>query len=69
VFEWLSLTPEVHREAERLILARPEIPVRASDALHIAQALTSGAGVLITFDNRLARAAEAAGLVAFPHTT
>lgn len=65
-FECVSLAPEMHREAERLLATLSNVPLRASDALHLAQALAARARVFLTFDRRLARAAEAAGLVVFP---
>lgn len=61
-----SLVPEVHREAERLLLALEDVAVRAADALHLALAAASGAGTLVTFDRRLAEAAQRIGLRKWP---
>ena len=59
----LDLTPESHREAERLLLAakRTTLPLRAADALHLALAIQAGARGIVTFDLRMARAAVLAG--------
>ena len=65
VFRRLDLTAEVHREAERLILALP-FPLRAADALHLALAAESGCRTVLTFDARLSRASTFVGLDAVP---
>lgn len=62
LFLGISLTPEVHRAAERILLSMESIPLRAADSLHLALALAAGARVLITFDQRLAQAARRMGL-------
>jgi len=59
-FHRVGLSPDAHREAERLLLA--EIPLRASDALHVALAALSGADSLYTFDRQLAAAGQHVGL-------
>jgi predicted nucleic acid-binding protein len=65
VFRKLDLTAEVHREAERLILALP-FPMRAADSLHLALAAESGCRTVLTFDSRLSRASSFVGLDALP---
>lgn len=65
IFRKLDLTEEVHREAERLILALP-FPMRAADALHLALAAESGCRTVLTFDARLSRASSFVGLDALP---
>lgn len=65
VFRRLDLTAEVHREAERLILALP-FPMRAADALHLALAAESGCRTVLTFDGRLSRASAFVGLDVLP---
>jgi predicted nucleic acid-binding protein len=61
-----DLVPEVHREAERLLLAVDDIPLRAADALHLALATLSGAAAIVTYDMRLAAAAVRIGLTSLP---
>ena len=63
-FVRLELTPEVHREAERLMLAG--VPVRAADGLHLAAAILAGVEAIFTFDRRLAAAARTLGLAVLP---
>ena len=66
VVQRLDLTPKVHIEAERLLLAAT-VPFRAADALHVALASASDMAVVVTYDPRLADAARSAGLaVAMP---
>ncbi len=65
VFRTLDLTAEVHREAERLILALP-FTLRAADALHLALAGTNECRTVLTFDGRLARASSFVGLDVLP---
>ncbi|MFN2385534.1 MAG: type II toxin-antitoxin system VapC family toxin [Thermoanaerobaculia bacterium] len=57
----VELDRTTHRRAEQLLLVSPGV-LRASDALHIALALSASAGALVTFDTRLAAAAQALGL-------
>jgi predicted nucleic acid-binding protein len=45
-----DLMPEVHREAERLLLALDRIALRSADALHLALASQSGAAAIVTYD-------------------
>lgn len=63
-FGLLDLNPAVHREAERLLLATESLPLRTLDALHIALAISGAASYLLTFDRRMAGAAEQAGIAA-----
>jgi uncharacterized protein len=62
VVQRLDLTPAVHIEAERLLLGSSHVPLRAADALHIAVASLSGMTSVVTYDPRLADAAQSAGL-------
>jgi predicted nucleic acid-binding protein len=67
VVQPLDLTPKVHIEAERLLLATDSVALRAADALHIALASLSAIETIVTYDPRLADAARSAGLaVAMP---
>jgi uncharacterized protein len=61
-----ELMPEVHREAERLLMAIDDVALRAADALHLALASLSGASAIVTYDLRLARAAIRIGLNSLP---
>jgi len=61
-----DLMPEVHREAERLLLAIDDIALRAADALHLALASLAGAAAIVTYDQRLAEAANKIGLNSLP---
>ena len=58
----LDLSPTVHRQAERLLLSTGTIPLRTLDALHISLAMSGGATSLVTFDLRMAEAANLHGL-------
>jgi len=62
-----ELMPEVHREAERLLLAIDDVALRAADALHLALACLSRAAAIVTYDLRLAEAAIKIGLNSLPH--
>lgn len=62
----VELLPEIHREAERLLVSIERVPLRATDALHLALALSGAAASVLTFDRRLAGAARALGLNVFP---
>lgn len=66
MYRAVDLSPGVHREAERLLLALAAISLRAADALHVALALAAGAATVVTYDARLAAAARAVGLRSFP---
>ncbi|HEX9876295.1 MAG TPA: type II toxin-antitoxin system VapC family toxin [Gammaproteobacteria bacterium] len=61
-FGRLDLSPEVHREAERLLFATDSLPLRTLDALHIALAFSGGASHILTFDRRMGEVAVQAGL-------
>jgi hypothetical protein len=61
-----ELVPEVHREAERLLLGSRTVHLRAADALHLALARASGAAALVTFDRRMRAAVDALGLFELP---
>jgi predicted nucleic acid-binding protein len=61
-----DLLPEVHREAERLLLAVDSIALRSADALHLALASLGGASAIVTYDQRLAQAAVKIGLNTLP---
>jgi predicted nucleic acid-binding protein len=65
VYLVVDLVRDTHREAERLLLALKEVPLRAADALHLALATRAGAAAVLTFDNRLGEAARAVGLGIF----
>jgi predicted nucleic acid-binding protein len=58
--------PEVHREAERLLLAFDGIAVRATDALHLAVASLAGAAAIVTYDPKLAGAGVRIGMNGLP---
>lgn len=62
-----DLMPEVHREAERLLLTIDDVALRAADALHLALAGLSGAAAIVTYDLRLAEAAIRIGLNSLPY--
>ncbi len=58
-----ELTREVHRAAEHLLLTLGQrAPLRAADALHLAQATACGARALLTFDRAMLAAARALGV-------
>lgn len=61
----LSLTPDIHVAARRLLLTST-VALRALDALHLAAALTVGAQLLVTFDRHLRAAAQAQGVAVYP---
>jgi hypothetical protein len=62
-----EVTLTVHREAERLLLGLGRrIPLRASDALHLAQAAILGARVVITYDKQMKAAATGLGTFELP---
>ena len=58
-------TPATHRSAERFLL-QPGLALRAADALHLAMAAQEQARTLVTFDDRLRRAADELGLLVAP---
>lgn len=66
VFRRAELLPEVHREAERLLISLAGVALRAADALHLALAKATGCASVVTFDRRMAAAAGPAGLDPVP---
>jgi len=56
-FNRLDLSPAVHREAERLLLATDSVSLRTLDALHVALALSGAAMHVLTFDRGMRAAA------------
>ncbi|MFI5180765.1 MAG: type II toxin-antitoxin system VapC family toxin [Thermoanaerobaculia bacterium] len=63
VFSRLSISRETHRAAERILLAsQTGETLRALDSLHLALAIEAEARSLLTYDDRLARAATQHGL-------
>ncbi len=53
-FQHLQLLPEVHREAERLLATiSQQVPLRATDALHVATAICADAQVVVIFDEHM----------------
>lgn len=61
-FDRLELTPEIHREAERLLLGTDAVPLRTLDALHVALAISGTATHVVTFDLRMRAAVLQGGL-------
>jgi predicted nucleic acid-binding protein len=61
-----ELLPDVHREAERLLMAIDTVALRSADALHLALASMSGASAIVTYDLRMAEAAIRVGLNSLP---
>ncbi len=51
-----------HREVERLLLPVNDVALRAADALHLALASLAGAAAIVTYDQKLAKAAVRIGL-------
>ena len=66
IFRRAHLLPEVHRQAERLLMSIDTIALRAADALHLALALASKAASIVTFDRRMAEAATRLALSPLP---
>jgi len=62
VVQRLDMMPKVHAEAERMLLAVEELPLRAADVLHVALASLMDMATVVTYDSRLAAAARSAGL-------
>lgn len=61
-FMTIAAGEDAHREAERLLFTiGSRIPLRAGDSLHLATASLAGARAVVTFDRRLAAAAEELG--------
>ena len=61
-----KLCTAAHREAERLLLSGEKISLRAADALHLALAVLAEVRTIVTFDQRMGRAANGVGLAVFP---
>ncbi len=66
VFRLADLTPKVHRDTERRLLAVEGVEARAADALHLTLALDAGCKTMVTYDRRLAEASRRHGLAVFP---
>jgi uncharacterized protein len=66
VFQRTELTPECHRVAERLLLQLKQVPLRAADALHLALTAAADCATILTYDVRLAEAAQAMGFGVYP---
>jgi hypothetical protein len=62
----VDLDRGIHRDAERLLLDRRDVTLRAADALHLALAISARAATIATFDRRLGAAARAVGLGTYP---
>ena len=62
----LTLSAEIHRAAERLLLSFDAPALRAADALHLASALAAESRTLATFDKRMRRSAAVLGLALLP---
>lgn len=62
-----DLTPETHREAEKLLLAS-SVALRTLDALHMAGAVLARAATVAAYDRRLREAAASVGLFLYPHS-
>jgi predicted nucleic acid-binding protein len=57
-FQHIDLSPDLHRLAERLLMqVVSTLPLRASDALHLALASSAPARSFVTYDRRLREAA------------
>jgi predicted nucleic acid-binding protein len=57
-FRHIDLSPDLHRVAERLLMQLGgTVPLRASDALHLALAGSAPAQVFVTYDRQLREAA------------
>jgi predicted nucleic acid-binding protein len=66
VFRRAELTLDCHRVAERLLLQLRQVPLRAADALHLALTTAADCATLLTYDVRLAKAAQAMGFAVYP---
>ena len=62
----VTLSPRVHRRAERLLVAQDTGTLRAGDALHLALAIEADVAAIVTFDRRLVGAARGVGLQVVP---
>jgi prevent-host-death family protein len=69
-FRRIELSPSAYRAAERVALSMaPSLLLGPHQVLHVALAMTAGVAGVITFDKRLAAAAEALGLRTWPEGT
>jgi predicted nucleic acid-binding protein len=66
VFQRAELTANCHRVAERLLMQLTQVPLRAADALHLSLCAASDCATMLTYDLRLAKAAQGMGLVVWP---
>ena len=62
-----DLTPDTHREAEKLLLAS-SVALRTLDALHVAGALLARAASVAAYDRRLREGAASLGLAVYPQS-
>lgn len=62
-----DLTPETHREAEKLLLAS-SVALRTLDALHVAGAVLARAASVAAYDRRLREGAASLGLSLYPQS-
>ena len=68
VFRNVELLPQVYREAERMLISLESAALRAADSLHVALAIAAKVASIVTFDQRLAAAAERMGIHAVPQS-
>ena len=61
VYRRVELAPVMHRRAEDLLMSAARVPLRAADALHLSLALAAAASGVVTYDQRLAKAAVVTG--------
>lgn len=66
VFRRAELTANCHRVAERLLLQLTQVSLRAADALHLSLSAASDCATMLTYDVRLAKAAQCIGLAVWP---
>ena len=62
-----DLTPETHREAEKLLLAA-SVALRTLHALHVAGAVLARAASVAAYDRRLREGAASVGLFLYPQS-
>ena len=65
LFARVTVEPETHREAERLLLSS-RTSLRTLDALHLALAIQASARSVVTFDRHMAGAAASLGIAVVP---
>lgn len=66
IYRRVELLPATSREAERLLMSLGNVSLRASDALHLALAISGGAQSVLTYDRRLSEAARTCGIEVYP---